>query len=108
MGGVEGFYTIFGVHYCHMFANPRMSVLFDTRHADTNVNAYEHGKRVGSALLTRMTGTNYFAQLGRGKNFISMIGKAHGKSKRCPMRPQREQKALPEGHPRAEAWFTVK
>ena len=107
LGGVEGFFIIFGMHYCHMFANPRMNVLFDTRHADANVNAYEHGKRVAATFLTRITGTNYSAKIGRG-NSMSMIAKAHGRSKKCPMRPQREQKALPEGHPRAEAWFTVK
>ena len=60
LGGVEGFFIMFGIHYCQMFANPRMSVLFDTRNADTNVCAYEHGKRIASVLLTRWCGTNHF------------------------------------------------
>lgn len=53
LGGVEAMFTVFGLHYCRMFADPRMNVLFDTRHADTNVSALEHGKRVASALMDR-------------------------------------------------------
>ena len=41
LGGVDGMFTLFGLHYCRMFANPRMNVLFDTRHADSAVNAME-------------------------------------------------------------------
>ena len=60
LGGVDGFFVMFAVHYCNMFANPRMSVLFDSRNPDTNVNAYEHGKRIASVLLARWHGTNHF------------------------------------------------
>ena len=77
LGGVEGFFTMFGIHYCNMFASPRMSVLFDTRHADTYVCALEHGKRVASNLLDSWYGTNYYEKLGRGHSPISMIEKAH-------------------------------
>ena len=90
LGSVEGFFTMFSVHYCQMFANPRMSVLFDTRIADTNVNAYEHGKRIASVLLTRWAGTNHFSKLNRGSFFGSVIETAHQKAKKCPMRPQIE------------------
>ena len=31
LGGVDGYFTMFGMHYVGMFANPRMRVLFDTR-----------------------------------------------------------------------------
>ena len=31
LGGVDGYLTMFGMHYVGMFANPRMRVLFDTR-----------------------------------------------------------------------------
>ena len=71
LGGIDGFYTLFGLHYCGMFANPRMSVLFDTRSADTNVCALDHGKRVAAVLLDRNHGSNYYKQLRRPSSFIS-------------------------------------
>lgn len=107
LGGVEGFFTLFGIHYCNMFANPRMSILFDVRNADTNVSAYEHGKRVAAVMLNRWHGTNHWKQLNRGQ-FFNALEKAHQRAKRCPMRPKEEQVKRPEGHPRAQAWFTVK
>ena len=77
LGGVEGFYTLFGIHYCSMFANPVMSVLFDSRHADTNVSALEHGKRVATLVLDRNLGTRYYDTLGRPSHFLNQIEVAH-------------------------------
>lgn len=96
-GGLEGFFILFGCHYCRMFEDPRMNVLFDSRHADTNVSAKEHGKRVSSALLDRWFGTNYFMSLGRGNSFMA-VTPSHQRAKGCPMRPQ---------HHRAARLFTV-
>ena len=76
LGGVDGFFVMFAVHYCNMFANPRMLVLFDTRHEDTNVCAYEHGRRVASLVLDRWHSTSRFDELNRGF-FTSAIEKAH-------------------------------
>ena len=36
LGGVDGYFTMFGMHYVGMFANPRMRVLFDTRRGITS------------------------------------------------------------------------
>ena len=43
LGGVDGWFTMFGLHYCTMLANPRMSVLFDTRQDHTRASALDHG-----------------------------------------------------------------
>ena len=66
LGGVDGWFTMFGLHYCTMLANPRMSVLFDTRQGHTRASALDHGKRVASTFLDEWFGTRYFASLGRG------------------------------------------
>ena len=60
IGGVGGFFILFGTHYTRMFADPRMSVLFDSRHQDTNVCALDHGKRIASFLADRNYGTQLF------------------------------------------------
>ena len=66
LGGIDGFFTLFGCHYVGMFSNPRMNVLFDTSHKnDANSNALDHGKRVASSLLDLKFGTTYFGSLGR-------------------------------------------
>ena len=66
LGGIDGFFTMFGCHYVGMFSNPRMNVLFDTSHKnDANSNALDHGKRVASSLLDLKFGTTYFGSLGR-------------------------------------------
>ena len=98
LGGLEGFFTLFGCHYCRMFADPRMRVLFDSRHADTNVSALEHGKRVGASLLDRWYGTRLFRQLGRGSAFFA-VTPTHQRAKSCPMRPR--------GHRRAQRFTTT-
>ena len=41
LGGVDGYFTMFGMHYVGMFANPRMRVLFDTRR-ERNSNSNYH------------------------------------------------------------------
>ena len=91
IGGVGGFFILFGTHYTRMFADPRMSVLFDSRHQDTNVCALDHGKRIASFLADRNYGTQLFSKLGRGAGNFTMLGRAHLKAKKCPMRPQRHQ-----------------
>ena len=37
LGGPDGFFTLCGLHYCNLFANPRMVTLFDTRDADDDM-----------------------------------------------------------------------
>ena len=69
-----------------MFADPRMSALFDTRDDDTAVSAIEHAKRVACALLDVWYGTRYFPSLGRGTRF-GQVKSSHGRAKSCPMRP---------------------
>ena len=56
LGGPDGFFTLCGLHYCNLFANPRMVTLFDTRDADTAVSAMDHGKRIASTILVRHSG----------------------------------------------------
>ena len=70
IGGEEGFILLFGCHYKRLFSNPRMSVLFDTSSPDTNVSAYEHGKRLGSLLISRWTEDfEFYDRLERGDQF---------------------------------------
>jgi len=112
LGGIEGFFTLFGLHYVNMFNNPRMSVLFDTRDPDSAACAMEHGKRVAATFLDEWGkqsaeyGGGYFAQLGRGFDGGFAVMHTHAKAKQCPMRPRSQQQALPKGHPRANRRFT--
>ena len=107
LGGVDGLFTLFGLHYCGMFANPRMQVLFDTRHKDTASSAMDHGKRIAATLLDECHGTHYFSSLGRGFSGAFAVLGTHKKAKNCPMRPLSHQKPLPDGHPRANKRFTT-
>jgi len=107
LGGVEGLYVLFGCHYCRLFDNPRMKVLFDTRHEDSAVNALEHGKRIAATLLDECWGTSYYSTLGRGFSGAVAVMGTHNKAKRCPMRPLSQQMPLPAGHPRANPRFTT-
>ena len=66
LGGLDGWFTMWGLHYVRMFTNPRMSVLFDTRKPDSAANAYDHGLRVASTLYDEKFGTRHFSKLGRG------------------------------------------
>ena len=43
LGGADGFFTLCGLHYCNLFANPRMAVLFDTRRPTAAASAMDHG-----------------------------------------------------------------
>jgi len=108
LGGVEGMFVIFGLHYVGMFANPRMNVLFDTRDKDSAASAMDHGKRICSTLLDAVFGTRYFASLGRGFSGAFAVMGTHAKAKRCPMRPKTEQVELPRGHRKANRRFTTK
>ena len=107
LGGVDGLFTLFGLHYCGMFENPRMQVLFDTRHKDSASSAMDHGKRIAATLLDECHGTHYFASLGRGFSGAFAVLGTHKKAKNCPMRPLAHQKALPEGHRKANRRFTT-
>lgn len=108
LGGVEGFFLMFGLHYCHMFSNPRMSVLFDSRHADTAVCALDHGKRVAATLLDLALHTRFYGQLGRGFSGAFAVMGTHNQAKKCPMRPRSQQVELPRGHRKANRRFTTK
>lgn len=107
LGGPDGFFTLCGLHYCNLFENPRMNVLFDTRDKDTAVSAMDHGKRIAATLLDETLGTRYFASLGRGGSGAFAVMGTHSKAKRCPMRPASQQVAMPKGHPRANRRFTT-
>jgi len=107
LGGLDGFMTLFGCHYMGMFENPRMNVLFDTRHADTRVNAFEHGKRVACTIIDLTHRTALYRKLGRGFSGAFSVDKTHATAKRCPMRPVTQQKSLPEGSMRGSRRFTT-
>ena len=70
-----------------MFANPRMSVLFDTRHSDSAANALDHGKRVAATLYDECFKTSQFSKLGRGFSGAFAVVGTHNRAKKCPMRP---------------------
>ena len=107
LGGADGFFTLCGLHYCNLFANPRMFVLFDSRDADSAVSAMDHGKRIAATLLDETLGTSYFASLGRGFSGAFSVMGTHSKAKRCPMRPSSQQRELPAGHRKANRRFTT-
>ena len=66
LGGPEGLFTVCGCHDRGMFANPRMRVLFDARHADSNVCAMDHGKRIAAVFLDRWYGYHHRGELDVG------------------------------------------
>ena len=107
LGGADGFFTLCGLHYCNLFANPRMSVLFDSRKRDTAVSAMDHGKRIAATLLDETLGTRYYASLGRGFSGAFAVMGTHAHAKQCPMRPKAQQVARPEGHRKANRRFTI-
>ena len=109
LGGHDGFMTLFGCHYCNMFANPRMSVLFNSSQKDTNVCALDHGKRVANLLLDFNYDTSYLRAAGRG-NVFARLNQAHQTAKKCPMRPEikkfgiKQSKALPFTINQRDSW----
>lgn len=107
LGGPDGFFTLCGIHYCNLFANPRMWVLFDTREADSAACAMDHGKRIASALLDGWHGSSYFGSLGRGFSGASFAPRTHNRAKNCPMRPLHQQVPMPAGHALANRRFTT-
>ena len=89
IGGKATVLWWFGAFYGRLFADPRMAVLFDTRSAEANVSAAEHGKRLGLLLLNRWTGdTEYFTVTGTS-NIFTRLQMAHERAKGCPMRGDR-------------------
>lgn len=102
LGGVQGFFTLFAMHYCGMFTNPRMNVLFDTRdEQDAKTSAMEHGKRIAATLLDTWFGTSHYAKLGRGRRSgLFTVDGTHLKAKNCPMRPKSQQVSLPKNSQR--------
>ena len=107
LGGPEGLFTVFGLHYCQFFANPRMRVLIDSSHADSAVSAMDHGKRNGATIVDLVYNTRYFASLGRGGSGAFAVMGTHNRAKKCPMRPKAQQVAMPKGHPRGNRRFTT-
>lgn len=94
LGGIDGVFTLFACHYRRMFEDPRMRVLFDTRHDDTNVSALEHGKRIGSAMADQWFGTSFYQSLGRDSSLAAIqIGPSHARAKQCPMRPREHRRS---------------
>ena len=78
----------FGMFYRRMMADPRMAVLFDTSHADTNVSAAIHGERLALALMTQWCGDpGYYKLRGRrGTHMFHVLQVSHQRAKGCPMR----------------------
>ena len=107
LGGPDGFFTLCGLHYCNLFANPRMYVLFNTGDPDSAVSAMDHGKRIAATLLDEVLQTRYFASLGRGFSGAFAVMGTHSKAKQCPFRPMSQQVALPKGHRKANRRFTT-
>jgi hypothetical protein len=94
LGGIDGIFTLFACLYRRMFEDPRMRVLFDTRHDDTNVSALEHGKRIGSAMSDQWFGTSFYPSLKRDSSRAAIqIGPSHGRAKQCPMRPREHRRS---------------
>ena len=69
LNGIEGLIVLFGCHYRRLFSDPKMVILFNKNIDDANVSAYEHGKRIASAIFTRWTGENIYSNLKRGNLF---------------------------------------
>ena len=107
LGGPDGFFTLCGLHYCNLFKNPRMFVLFDTGDPDSAVCAMDHGKRIAATLMDGTLGTSYFASLGRGFSGAFAVMGTHSKAKQCPYRPSSQQVAMPKGHRKANRRFTT-
>ena len=106
VGGPDGFFTLCGLHYCNLFANPRMNVLFNAD-SDSQACAMDHGKRIAATLLDETLGTRYFASLGRGFSGAFSVMGTHSKAKKCPFRPKSEQVEMPKGHRKANRRFTT-
>ena len=79
----------FGLFYKRLLSDPRMMVLFDASHADTNVSAAEHGKRLALALLSRWTGDPEYYSLKGRDNLFQNLHAAHDRAQACPMRSTR-------------------
>lgn len=107
LGGPDGFFTLCGLHYCNLFANPRMHVLFDTRDPDSAVSAMDHGKRIAATIMDGTINTRYFASLGRGFSGAFAVMGTHSRAKKCPMRPAAQQVSMPKGHRKANCRFTT-
>ena len=72
---------MWGLHYAGMWADPRMSVLFDTRDpVDAKVCALDHGKRVASLILDRgkpIYPGSHYDKLKRPAGGLTMINHVH-------------------------------
>ena len=75
----------FGTFYKRMMDDPRMAVLFDTNHKESNVSAAEHGKRLALALWSRWTSDQSY-QHEIGPNMFKRLQVGHQRAKNCPMR----------------------
>jgi truncated hemoglobin YjbI len=77
----------FGTFYQRMMNDPRMAVLFDTRHEEANVSAAEHGKRLSLLLWSRWTDDpSSYIEISQSLSPFHRIQKGHQRAKQCPMR----------------------
>lgn len=84
--GKEKVLTWFGTFYQRMMMDPRMAVLFDTRHKEANAPAAEHGKRLGLFLWSRWTlDQSYYQEINTTSAF-RRLQEGHQRAKKCPMR----------------------
>merc|ERR1712226_1559140 len=89
LGGSQKYCEIIGEFYSRFLNDPITKVLLDRSHADSDVSAEEHGKRLGLMFLQRFGISNEYTRL-RG-NLFSNLNTAHNRAKRCPMRPSGER-----------------
>ena len=77
----------FGTFYKRILDDPRMAVLFDTNHKESNVSAAEHGKRLALAILSQWTADqSYFHEVG---DLHKRLMSGHQRAKNCPMRSKK-------------------
>ena len=89
LGGPQKYCEIIGQFYSRFLEDPITKVLLDRTHADSDVTAEEHGKRLGLMFLQRYGISDDYTRL-RG-NLFHNLNKAHTRAKKCPMRPSSEK-----------------
>ena len=90
IGGKDRLLLWFGLFYKRMMEDPRMAVLFDARHEETNVSAAQHGRRLALAFWSRWTGDDsYYDEVGADADVFQRLQEGHQRAKKCPMRSKK-------------------
>mmetsp|Transcript_26474 Transcript_26474/g.44746 ORF Transcript_26474/g.44746 Transcript_26474/m.44746 type:complete len:183 (+) Transcript_26474:87-635(+) len=88
-GGKNSFLQIFIEFYEKFMSDPVTSVLFDQSNPDSNVDATEHGTRLGLWYLARFGDDSEY--MDRRGNLFQNFGRAHKRAMGCPRRPEEQQ-----------------